>query len=380
MPDTLYILITALPMLVCLFWAVFSLCRFAGRLDKESTGAAEAVPMLFFMTSTVLYSCHFLYFEGLESRWIEVLYIIANLSVFPLFRLYLLQLVHSDKRRGMATFVPAMAAGLLLALCIVLGQDKAYLVIRIAARLCFAVQVLFVWISGSIMLRDFRSQLDNIYSDDRSWELRPVTIMLNLLGVISVIAILLNLVGKEWFAGKWIVAAPALMMSVLLYALGYVMSEIRVVIEDIQEQDIDEPLAPVGYDDVKPLAGDGTEADYVVALKNRLETYMDSKPYSDPAFTIYDLARALGSNRSYISNFINHHYGMNFAAFVAHYRVENAKTILADRSFLTHKEALNAAMRNSGFISEPTFYRLFKQQTGTTPREYRINSLASSAD
>jgi AraC-like DNA-binding protein len=274
-----------------------------------------------------------------------------------------------------------MAAGLLLALCIVLGQDKAYLVIRIAARLCFAVQVLFVWISGSIMLRDFRSQLDNIYSDDRSWELRPVTIMLNLLGVISVIAILLNLVGKEWFAGKWIVAAPALMMSVLLYALGYVMSEIRVVIEDIQEQDIDEPLAPGGYDDAKSLAGDGTEADYVVALKNRLETYMDSnKPYSDPAFTIYDLARALGSNRSYISNFINHNYGMNFAMFVAHYRLKNAKTILADRAFGTYKEALNAAMKDSGFNSEPTFYRLFKQQTGTTPREYRNKSIAFTAD
>ncbi|MBQ4507485.1 MAG: hypothetical protein II970_01120 [Paludibacteraceae bacterium] len=39
------------------------------------------------------------------------------------------------------------------------------------------------------MIRDFRNRFDNIYSDDRNRELRPVTVMLNLLGIISVISI-----------------------------------------------------------------------------------------------------------------------------------------------------------------------------------------------
>ena len=380
----IFTLVTALPMSVCLFWLMFFVCRLAGRL-YDSTGAARnAVPMLFFLASSVLYMCHFLYFTGHGSRMWEIVYFTANLSVFPLFYLYLLQLTQDNARniRRMAwLFAPAALAAVMLSLCTAFGWSGLFAAVLMAVRLCFACQVLFVWIGGHRLLRDFTDRLDDIYSDSRSYELRPVTTLLHLLGVISVIAMMLNLLGKEWFAGRWIVAVPALLMSALLYAVGYVVAEIREVEDD--SADAENPAAEQPYfDDIRSErhdCGDNTEAEHVLALQRRLEEYMRTqKPYADPAFTIYDLARALKSNRSYISNLINHQYGMNFSAFVSAYRIENAKEILSSGTFASNKEALNAAMVRSGFLSEPTFYRLFKQKTGKTPSAFRAAHLPSS--
>lgn len=357
----LFTLVTALPMFACLFWLVFFVCRLADRRTGSTGGTRNAVPMLFFLASTMLYMCHFLYFAGYRNRLSEIVYFTANLSVFPLFYLYLLRLtqdVSHTARHTVWLFAPSPAAAVLLSFCSVFEWNVAYEAVCTAVRLCFACQVLFVWINGHRLLHDFTERLDDIYSDNRSWELRPVTRLLHLLGIISVIAITLNLLGKEWFAGKLIVAVPALMMSVLLYAVGYVVAEIKVAIEHPTE--------------AERKGGDQAETEHVLALQKRLEEYMrEEKPYTNPAFTIYDLARALNSNRSYISFLINHRYGMNFSSFVSTYRVEHAQEILSHGTFATNKEALNTAMVESGFLSEPTFYRIFKLKTGKTPSAYR---------
>ena len=375
-------LVTALPMFACFFWLVFFVCRLAGRRMDGINTAGNIVSMLFFLASTVLYMCHFLYFTGHGSRLFEIVYFTANLSVFPLFYLYLLRLTQDHSRYAKYLywlFVPSAVAAVLLTLATVFGWSGFYGGVRTAVRLCFACQVLFVWIDGHWLLRDFTNRLDDIYSDDRSWELRPVTRLLHLLGVISVIAIMLNLLGKEWFAGRLIVVVPALMMAVLLYAVGYVVAQIRVVIED--NADADDRMGVLSSDDLhsqRQGGGDHAEEEHVMALKRQLEDYMRAeKPYTNPAFTIYDLARALNTNRSYVSNLINHQYGMNFSAFVSGYRVEHAKEILSQGTFATNKEALNAAMVESGFLSEPSFYRLFKQKTGKTPSAFRADCLNS---
>ena len=146
-------------MLVCLFWAVLSVCRLVGQY-RYSTGAAlNAAPMLYFITSTLLYTCHSLYFAGYGNRILEVLYIMANLSVFPLFWLYLRNLVRQSRWSAVVLLLPALSVGVLLALCSALGWETGYGVIRMVARFFFAAQVLFVWISGSLMIRDFRNRL-----------------------------------------------------------------------------------------------------------------------------------------------------------------------------------------------------------------------------
>ena len=84
-----------------------------------------------------------------------------------------------------------------------------------------------------------------------------------------------------------------------------------------------------------------------------------------------DLAAAVNSNRTYVSAVINKVYGVNFSTFVNRYRVDYAKQILSSSAFVSDKEAIQDAIIKSGFSNEQTFYRIFKQQTSTTPLAWR---------
>jgi AraC-like DNA-binding protein len=56
---------------------------------------------------------------------------------------------------------------------------------------------------------------------------------------------------------------------------------------------------------------------------------------------------------------------------VARQRVAFAKTVLKDSAYTTDKAAIQDAVILSGFASEQTFYRVFKEQTGQTPAQFR---------
>lgn len=54
----------------------------------------------------------------------------------------------------------------------------------------------------------------------------------------------------------------------------------------------------------------------------RFEQYLaDKKPFTNPNLRITDIAADMNTNRTYISNFINSEYGMNFNRFINIYRL-----------------------------------------------------------
>lgn len=81
---------------------------------------------------------------------------------------------------------------------------------------------------------------------------------------------------------------------------------------------------------------------------------------------VSDLAVMLGTNSSYVSDCINACSGTSFSQFVNAYRVEYAKMLLGRRPDLK----LSAVATESGFSSESSFFRTFKQHTGSTPKEW----------
>ena len=384
-------LVISLPLFVCLFWAVFYSCRLLGRrrsmlaeymrdpfsvpedtcLKESISTGVNRVLVSFYFTSMLLYLCHYLFFEGWDNIAFETIYIIANLSVYPLFLIYLSRLTTYGKGRGIhdcLLLLPAVVVGCTLAVCAFFGWYKAYDVVRIVGRVCFACLVLWVWIRGSVMLRDFRYMLDNLYSDDRSSRLIPVNAVLHLFGLISFMSMLLNFVGRDWFVGRGIVAVPALLMSVLLYVLGYFTAHLPV--PDVSEY----------QDNLLFVMPEQEEEDAAASqdLLDRLETLMkEEQPYLNPTLSLSDIAATLQTNRTYVSTLINSVYGINFSVYVSRYRIEHAKHILADSAYSNDHEAVLAAIYKSGFSSENTFYRQFRQLTGTTPISFRRASLST---
>ncbi len=76
---------------------------------------------------------------------------------------------------------------------------------------------------------------------------------------------------------------------------------------------------------IPPVSGseDSPEAKTAKLSRKRFEVYIHAcKPYLDPGLTITDLAVGLHTNRTYLSNFINREYGMNFSRYINRLRLE----------------------------------------------------------
>ena len=106
------------------------------------------------------------------------------------------------------------------------------------------------------------------------------------------------------------------------------------------------------------------------ALLTELETIMrNEQPYLDSTLTLSQLADQLGISSNYLSQVINQRAGSNFFDFVNGYRIETAKSLLADPAN-AKMNVLTVAM-DSGFNSKSAFYTAFKHHTSETPSQFR---------
>ena len=340
-------------MMVCGFWLTFFVVRC---FRSEPEPKVTRLLTCFFAAATVLYTNHWLYFTDHPSMVGEWLYVVANLCVYPIYYAYLRALTRTKPNWEIAVlFVPAVV----MAVAFPLG-------LQLFARIAFALQVTWGLIRGYQLLLHTIRRMDNTYSDDRSRLLRPTHMMLLLLGITSFVSMVLNIIGRDYFAQETFVLIPAVLMTLLLYGLGYVAAHTMVPQETVEEEVTGDGLSVMGG------AKDFVTTEETDALMIKIgATLREQQLFSNPHLTIQDLATTVGSNRTYVSNCINRCTGYSFSQYVARYRVEHAQSILRDPQYRNDHDAIAAAIALSGFTSEQTFYRVFKEITGQTPLAFR---------
>ena len=103
-------------------------------------------------------------------------------------------------------------------------------------------------------------------------------------------------------------------------------------------------------------------------LMLRLQQLMDDqKAYLNSELKLQDVADMLNTNRTYLADCIKADCGQTFTQFVNTYRVECAKQLLSQYP----DRKMSAVATESGFATEASFFRNFKAQTGTTPKEWQ---------
>jgi len=101
-------------------------------------------------------------------------------------------------------------------------------------------------------------------------------------------------------------------------------------------------------------------------IKQLIET---QKPYLNKNLTLDELASNLSYSRHQLSFVINNGLGMTFFELINFYRVKESMSIMADSKSASLK--IEEIADKSGFNSRAAFYKAFKNQTGTTPTQYR---------
>ena len=233
--------IISLPMMLCFFWSIFFALRFhRGSKEPRVTGSI----LLFYLAATILYTDHWLYFSDHPSFLGEWSYSVVNLCVYPLYYAYLRALTRTKISLEVPLLLlPAAVVAIVFPLNVRFhwgGEDLIHLI----ARLCFAAQVVWVLVRGYRLIRNTQRRLDNNYTDDRSYLLQPTHTLLLFVGFTAFVSMLLNLLGRDSFDGSVLVSIPAVLMSILLYGLGYVAAHTFLPEETItQSEEVEEEKA-----------------------------------------------------------------------------------------------------------------------------------------
>ena len=103
-------------------------------------------------------------------------------------------------------------------------------------------------------------------------------------------------------------------------------------------------------------------------LMSRIIALMEQEElFRTKGLTKADVAKALGTNVSYVSACINNQAGKTFPVFVAEYRIDYACRLMKDHPEMVLSEVGDEA----GFASEQSFFRTFKASKGVTPQEWK---------
>ncbi len=104
-------------------------------------------------------------------------------------------------------------------------------------------------------------------------------------------------------------------------------------------------------------------------LSQQIQRYIsDKKPFTNPEFSLSDIAVALKVPQNHVQYCINEIMGTKFASLRNEFRVAYAVELLS--SDLKDSLTIEGIAIQSGFKTRASFYNAFKNITGKTPTEY----------
>ena len=137
-------------------------------------------------------------------------------------------------------------------------------------------------------------------------------------------------------------------------------------VENEDEQATEEIEEPKSDDDVVSL-------NYILAV--RLEQKMSQdKLYLNPKLTITDVATAIGTNKTYLSNYLNNTLNTSFFDYINTFRINEACRII-EMMPERGRKSMSVVAQKSGFNSLSSFHRYFVKLKGISPKSYYVNSL-----
>lgn len=136
--------------------------------------------------------------------------------------------------------------------------------------------------------------------------------------------------------------------------------------ESVMDELTDE-LAPATATQAAADAERDAEMNPAQSIVPRIErAFREDMIYLNPRLKLSDVARAVGSNRTYVSNVFNREMQTTFYEYVNAHRVEHSCRLLE-----TTSDGLEAISVQSGFNSLSTFLRAFSREKGCKPSDYR---------
>lgn len=359
----------SLPLITCALFSMLILLEWCNRQLRE-----QHTLFAFMLTATLLYVGHYIYFNRAVDLLplSDILYVSANLTVYPLYLIYIIRLTSKWRAVYWLMLLPGLLAIMATGTGYIFMTDEedrmfvhnylyhnsqtgltdmalfqAY--IRQFCKLVFAIEVIATVVIGSMMIRRYDRMVDEFYADTDDKSMRNIQSILYLVLTIAVLSFIVNIIGRARFTDHEIIlTTTSLMFSALLFAIGYEGLHRHFSIIDMRTN-----KEQVSNDDSAALkdAVNRSMTERIIALVE------NDKIYLQPDLKLDDLAQMMHTNRTYIYQAVNQQMGISFNEFINRYRIAHAKRLMASDPTLS----MNDVALLSGFASLSSFYRNMKK-------------------
>ncbi len=169
----------------------------------------------------------------------------------------------------------------------------------------------------------------------------------------------------------WLVDTLYFLTTIAVWMFIYHYTKRHIVVE------VPDLLNPFRKEDDDGLGSEtGKEYYEMFPFHEKLSYCMDHEHiYRNPTLSITDMAAAIGTNRTYLSAYLNRELKTTFYDYVNNRRVSMACSLLEDVS--NNSVNMEDIAEQCGFGSISTFRRSFHKITGHTPASYRNHTLRS---
>ena len=359
----------SLPLITCALFSMLILMEWYNRQLRE-----QHTLFAFMLTATLLYVGHYIYFNRAADLLplSDILYVSANLTVYPLYLIYIIRLTSKWRAVYWLMLLPGLLAIMATGTGYIFITDEegrmfvhnylyhnsqtgltdmalfqAY--IRQFCKLVFAIEVIATVVIGSMMIRRYDRMVDEFYADTDDKSMRNIQSILYLVLTIAILSFIVNIIGRARFTDHEIIlTTTSLMFSALLFAIGYEGLHRHYSIIDMRTN-----KEQVSNDDSTALkdAVNRSMTERIIALVE------NDKIYLQPDLKLDDLAQMMHTNRTYIYQAVNQQMGISFNEFINRYRIAHAKRLMASDPTLS----MNDVALLSGFASLSSFYRNMKK-------------------
>ena len=322
--------------------------------------------LLFYTTIFIAFSyikdSVFLFAQWKNSFWLDDFVNTVDLLFIPLVCAFFIEATNPGypTRRQLAALLSMQALFIPLFL---IFPDEIVVFCAFSVALVVAVATMYLVVVFSVRYRQY-IKLNYSYKEniDVAWV------------VVSSVAFFLSLfVYNLAFAyTTWLSEALYNIFSMALWTFLFLFSRrhrvVRILkpVENEDEQATEEIEEPKSDDDVVSL-------NYILAV--RLEQKMSQdKLYLNPKLTTTDVATAIGTNKTYLSDYLNNTLNTSFFDYINTFRINEACRII-EMMPERGRKSMSVVAQKSGFNSLSSFHRYFVKLKGISPKSYYVNSL-----
>ena len=243
-----------------------------------------------------------------------------------------------------------------------------YSIVPILLAAAFCVYAVGVAHKVFATFRKATCKLDNYYSDDAAVYIRWMSVFTYWAIVFGVGQSIFTFV-PDRYVYLWIISAIPFYIYLYVSYANYLLMYEHVAgaintYEDKEEYDIENVVENRDRDNGQTISSTTRiSKQQEEMLKSNIQKWIDDKEFTKGGLTIEDIARQTASNRTYVSHFVNTHYGMSFREWINYLRLQYAKDIMLKSP---DKSVADIALE-SGYLSTSYFSRIFKETEGLAP-------------